>query len=167
MSKELKKIDLNAKSFIANGKEYFIEGSLSFERFLMYQMLQVEVGYDVSFEGMFNKVKEAFDLMNKLKLGEAAVVLHNIMSGVSNIDNRRIPVLNMCGLFMNTADEDRGTITNEMIDRKIEDWTKEGLDVLPFFQFAASSIKGFTAAYEEAIPDTLKKQGEKEEAKSQ
>ena len=48
---------------------------------------------------------------------------------------------------MNREGEDRGAITDDLIAQKIEDWTKEGLDIKPFFQFATASIPGFLDEY--------------------
>lgn len=149
-TKELKVIDFSKqKSFKANGAEYFVESGLSFDRFLMYQMLQVECGYDVSFSSMFENMKKAFELLNKQKPAEAAVIIHNIMQGVAKVEERKIPVLQMCALFINTKDEDRKKIDNDMVDKKIKDWTEEGLDIRPFFQLALSSIQNFSNAWRE------------------
>lgn len=149
-TKELRVIDFSQeKSFKANGTEYFVEAGLSFDRFLMYQMLQVECGYDVSFSSMFENMKKAFELLNKQKPAEAAVLIHNIMQGVAKVEERRMPVLQMCALFINTKEEDRKKIDNDMVDKKIKDWTQEGLDIRPFFQLALSSIQNFSNAWQE------------------
>jgi hypothetical protein len=149
-TKELKVIDFSKeKSFTANGKEYFVETGLSFDRFLMYQMLQIECGYDVSFSTMFDNLKKAYGLLDKLKLADAAVILNNLMHGISKVEDRKIPVLQMCALFINTKDENRKEITNDMVDAKIKDWTEEGLDIRPFFPLALSSIQNFSNAWQE------------------
>lgn len=146
---ELKTPEKEAKSFTANGVEYFIEQSLSFERYKMYQKLQIECGYDVTFYGMFEKVKEAYGLLNKMKMADAAVILHNIMSGVSNVDKRQIPVLEMCALFINAKDENRNEINQDMVDKKIADWQQEGIAVDYFFSIAISTMQNFVTAYNE------------------
>lgn len=149
-TKELRVIDFSKeKSFKANGKEYFVESGLSFDRFLMYQMLQVDCGYGVSFSMFFDGLKKSFDLLNKLKLAEAAVQISNLMAGIAQVEERKIPVLQMCALFINTKDEDRRIITNDMVDAKIRDWTEEGLDIRPFFPLALSSIQNFSNAWQE------------------
>lgn len=152
---ELKQIDLTAKSFKANGKEYFIESGLSFERYRMYQMLQIECGYDVSFSGFFDKLKQGVELLNKLKLVEGSAILYNMLQGISRIEERKVPVLNMCALFINEANENRKVITNDMVDKKIADWEAEGLDIRPFFQLAVSSMANFVNAWKEVSQSIL------------
>ena len=145
----LHKIDLNKKSFKANGKEYFIESGLSFERFLMYQKLQLEVGYEVGFYGVFKALEKAYSFCNDGKIGDTAVILHNIMNGIKTVDERRVPMLDLVCLFVNEKNEDRKIINDDMIKAKISDWEAEGLDMMPFLQLAVSSIKNFSTVYEE------------------
>lgn len=157
---KLKTIDLNEKSFKANGKTYFIESSISFERFLMYQKLEIECGYEVGFYGMFEKIKKIYALCNETKFADIAVLCHNLMTGISKVDERKVPALQMCALFINEENEDRKIINDDIVDRKLKDWDAEGLDILPFFQLAANSIHGFSSVYKE-ISQTI---SEKEKA---
>lgn len=151
---ELKTIDLNAKEFEANSKKYFIESSLSFDRYLVYQLLQIELGYGCSFENSVNTDKKIMELCNKegCHKGEIAILTHNKMSGIAEIEKRRVKAIEMCSLFINTENEDRKTITDEMILIKQKDWFEiEGLDIMPFFQLAMDSIKNFRKIYSEII----------------
>lgn len=145
----LKQIDLNKKEFIANGKTYLIESSISFERFLWYQKLEIECGYQVGFYGLYENIKKIYELCNGMKFADIAVLCHNTMSGIKMVDSRKIPFLQMCTLFINTAEEDRTKVSDDIVDRKIADWEAEGLDILPFFQLGASSIKNFSIVYKE------------------
>lgn len=145
----LKQIDLTKKEFVANGKTYYIESSISFERFLWYQKLEIECGYQVGFYGLFENIKKIYELCNGMKFADIAVLCHNVMNGIKMVDNRKIPFLQMCALFINTADEDRSIISDDIVDRKIADWEAEKLDILPFFQLGASSIKNFSTVYKE------------------
>jgi hypothetical protein len=148
--KKLRVIDFSKETeFEANGTKYYVEKGLSFDRYLFYLMAQIECGYDVSFKSMFDNIKKAYELVNKMKLIEGGVILHNILHGITKIEQRRIPVLTMCALFINTADEDRRVITDEMVDKKIKDWTAEGLEINSFFQLAISSMANFSRAWEE------------------
>jgi hypothetical protein len=154
-SMELKVIDLTKPSFTANGKEYFIEKSLSQERFLMYQKLQIELTYQTGFAGMYNSMKKLYELLNDKKFVDSAVIVHNALNGVKNTEERRIPALELAALFVNEKDEDRKTINQDMVDKKLKDWELEGLDVTPFFQLAISSIAGFKEIYSELIRKSL------------
>lgn len=146
---KLKKPEEGATEFEANGVKYFIEQSLSFDRYKMYQRLQIECGYDVSFYAMFENLKKLYELQNQGKLADAAVMTHNMISGITNIDKREIPVLTMCTLFINTEDEDRKEITQELVDKKIKDWRQEGIAIEYFFTVAIATMKNFMVAYSE------------------
>lgn len=147
----LKQIDLNKKNFKANGKEYLIESSLSFERFLMYQKLQIEVAYEPGFYGVQKALEKGFEFCNKGNIADVAVILHNTIAGIKTVDQRTVPMLNMACLFVNEKNEDRRIINDDMISVKIADWNAEGLDMMPFFQLATSSIKNFSSVYTEFI----------------
>jgi len=155
--KQLKLIDLKDKKFIANGAEYFIESGLSFERFRMYQKLQIECGYEVGFYGMFENIKKIYELCNGMKFADIAVLTSNVLHGMAKVDERKVPVLNLCALFINTKDEDRKIINDDIVDKKIADWEAEGLDVTPFFQLALGSIQNFSKAWEEVSQTILEK----------
>lgn len=154
---QLKTIDLKEKRFTANGTEYFIESGLSFERFRMYQKLQIECGYESGFYGMFENIKKIYELCNGMKFADIAVMTSNILHGMAKVDERKIPVLNLCALFINTKDEDRKIINDDIVDKKIADWEAEGLDVTPFFQLALGSIQNFSKAWEEVSQIILEK----------
>ncbi len=139
-NKQLKTIDLKEKSFTANGKVYYIETGISFDRYLMYQKLQIEVGYAIGFSGLYDKMKEVYSLCNDRKFADIAVLANNVINGIKQISSRKIPALSLCALFINTADEDRGVITDDMVDAKISDWEAEGLDITPFFSLAIACV---------------------------
>lgn len=152
---ELKKIDFSQKSFKANGTEYFIETSISFNRFKMFQKLQIEAGYGVGFYDLFESLKKIYELCNDKKFADIAVLTHNTLRGIKDIDERPNSALQLAALFINSKEEDRKVITDDIVNKKIADWEAEGLDITPFFQFAISSIKNFWQAYSEISQSTL------------
>jgi len=115
----------------------------------MYQKLQIELGYEMGFEGVFKNIRKIYELCNQQKFADIAVLTHNILQGVKTVDNRRIPALEMCALFINTKEEDRGSINDDMVQEKIKDWQAEGLDVASFFAIAVAFIQGFVNGYKE------------------
>lgn len=149
MVSQLKILDLKAKSFTANGTEYFIEGSLSFNRFLMFQTLEIEAGYQAGFYKVFEALKKIYEYCNGMKFADIAVLSHNTMAGIKQIEDRKIPFLSICALFINSKDEDRRIINDAIIDKKIADWEAEGMDIVPFLKLAANFIPNFLTAYEE------------------
>lgn len=151
----LKVIDLDKGSFMANGNEYFIEKSISQERFMMYQKLQIELTYQTGFAGMYRALQNLYELLNKQKFADCAVIAHNALNGIKITEDKRIPALELAALFINEKDEDRKIINQDMVDKKLKDWAEEGLDVTPFFQLAISSIAGFKEIYNELIRSSL------------
>lgn len=147
MTRELKRIDLTKPSFIANGVKYNIESALSIERFCEYQLLEKEAGFSVSFKSLFDNLLELHNLMNSVKFVEAAVLLDNMMRGVAKLEEREPVLLRLCALFINTDDEDRATIDNDLVVKKIEDWKQE-YDVRDFFTLALNTVDGFLEIYE-------------------
>jgi len=140
-------IDLNQKKFEANGKTYHIRKSMSFERYRMYEKLQLEVGYGATFIQLYEHVKSIFELCNKMEFAQIAVKTHNILNGIKNVESRQIPALKLCTLFINADGEDESIINDDMIEEKIADWEAAKLDVFPFFQLAINSIPDFSLAF--------------------
>lgn len=162
--KVLKTIDIKTKSFTANGVEYFIEmGGISMARFIEYEKLQVELGYGVTFIQLYEAIKESYELTNKQRFADLAVKLYNILQGIKTFEQRRVPAFELCALFINAKDEKREIITADMIAKKLADWEVEGLDAVPFFQLAVSSLQNFSTAYNVAIQiaSELEKLGKK------
>ncbi|WP_343320198.1 hypothetical protein [Sphingobacterium multivorum] len=134
---KLKQLNIQEKSFKANGKTYHIEaGDLSIERWSKYEEFTLELQYGVSQSEMFKNWKKVTELANELKFADIAVMANNMQNGIMGVFNRQIVALKICALFINEEKEDRGVISDDIIDQKIEDWRKEGFSVGPFFQLA-------------------------------
>lgn len=146
--KQLKTLDPQARSFEANGKKYFIETKLSIARFHEYQIFEKEAGFSMSFASMVDAIKEAYQDLNQLKAADASVKLHNLLAGISKVAEKEHVLLKMCALFINTEDEDRGEIDDDLITSKIEDWKNE-YEVNGFFMLALNTVNGFLRIYSE------------------
>lgn len=160
---EIKKIDLSARQFEANGKKYFIESSLSIERYAKYEEIETELGFGRGFAQVFDEVRAAMDDINKQKQGDAYVKLYNLVNGVQQLEIKKPSVFRFCALFINEENEDRATITDDVINQKINDWQAEGLDYEPFFSFAINSLSGFKDRYRKLIQGTLPEQNQESE----
>ncbi len=134
---ELKKINIEQRSFVANGKTYHIEvGDISIARWAKYEELMLELQYGTTQAEMFKNWKRVTELANELKFSDIAILANNMQNGIHKI-MERIPVgLRISTLFINEEKEDRGVINDDMISAKIEDWQKEGYAIGPFFQLA-------------------------------
>lgn len=153
--KSLLKITPNTKSFMANGKKYLIEDSISEARWLAYQKLQLELAFNIQFSEMFQELKESYEALNRSKPADAAVRIYNLMHGIKQVGEAQVPTITaMCALFINREDEDRRIITDSMIEEKRNDWNEEGVDINSFFQLAVHSIPGFIEIYKEISQST-------------
>lgn len=162
--KQVKEVNIEDGSFIANGTEYLIENKIAVGRYADFQKLEFMVGFQAGFYGAFENMKSAYNSLNAGKYADAAVMLHNTMTGVNNIENRLDACIMMAALFLNTKDEDRTTIDEAMVAKKRHDWEAEGIDITFFLRFAASAVHGFIPIYREIFQTTLKKQMEKVES---
>lgn len=159
MAVKLKKLDPTARSFVAGGKEYFIETNLSISRFHDYQIYEKEAGFGMTFKDMFQNLLKLREDLNKVKFVDCAVRLDNLINGMAKLEEKEHTLLKMCALFMNTADEDRGEINADMISAKIEAWQNE-YEVNGFFTQALSTVNGFLGIYSEmhqSISEALEK----------
>jgi hypothetical protein len=147
MATTLRIVDFGKKHFECDGRKFILRDSLSFVRYRELQKLNLEFGYSATFHDIFKHIKEAWDFLNATKLGEAAVVLHNIMYGVVSLDEKDDPALRLCALFIDEDGEDPTIYDEGKMREKIECWGKE-LDVSPFFQLAVSLVPGWTIAFE-------------------
>lgn len=159
---QLKRLDFNKQEFTANGTVYRIETSFSIERYCEYQKLEKELAFGTSFSGMYVNLKKMYDLLNSTKFVETSVVLNNLMNGMSKIEEREPTMLKLCALFINTENEDRTVVNNDVMEKKIADWKAEGIDVRDFFSLALNTMDGFIAAYKSLTQSILEIEGQSE-----
>lgn len=148
MAVKLKKLDTSARSFTAGGVEYFIETQLSISRFHQYQIYEKEAGFGLTFKDMFQNLLKVREDLNKVKFVDCAVRVDNLINGMAKMEEKEHTLLKMCALFMNTKDEDRGEINDDMITAKIETWQNE-YEVNGFFTLALNTVNGFFTIYKE------------------
>lgn len=152
-----KKIDFKSGQIPAGGKVYKITPELTINRFKILEELEVEFYYGFTMSDMFAKLKDAFDLMDKSKVAQASVTIHNLKEGIADrIDKREPVMLRICSLFLVTDGEDLNEWSDELAKQKIDDWSKEGYDINDFFSLAANLVPGFMKDYGEILEGTLK-----------
>lgn len=160
---EVKVLDLKAKEFKANGKTYYIEDTLTIIRWKKWLKLQHKLGWGMTFEDIQKEFRKIYDVCNKPipEPGMACILAYNAMIKVKDVqDESFVPeIIQMCALFMNTKDEDRGVITEAMIREKQTDWEKEAISMNSFFLFALSSIPNFIPVYKAITQDIFQKTG--------
>lgn len=140
----LKPLAAGTVKFPANGKEYIIEQQVSFDRWIQYEEIQEELMWGLTPKEQFNNLQKIIDEANEGNIANVGIIAREQMLGVKRkLDKRWPTALRMCALFCNTADEDRKTITEEMINIKIADWRAEGYDINSFFTLALTTIPGY------------------------
>lgn len=167
--KGLRELPVNTERFVANGKEYRVHKSVSFDRWEAYEILQVEIGLARSYQQLMDGLRDAYDLTNQVASGkpvfaDLAVLLRDLIIGTTLVGEKQTPaVLKMAALFICREDEDVRFIDEALIESKVEDWRIEGISMTYFFQFALHSIPGFFAAYRLISQGTLSKTDEGKE----
>lgn len=144
---ELRVINFEKKHFECDGRKFYVRDTLSFARYRELQKINLEFGYSATFHDLFKHIREAWDFLNATKLGEAAVVLHNVMFGVISLEDKDDPALRLCALFIDEEGEDPTVYDEGKMREKIECWGKE-LSVTPFFQLAVALVPHWTSAYQ-------------------
>ena len=153
----MKRIDFTKPSFMANGKEYFINGQLSIARFAEFQILELELGLSISFKKLNDELKELDEGISKLKIHELTVEdlykiqkrTRDLRTGVLKLQEKEHGALKLCALFMNTKDEDDTIWSNDLAVQKINDWKAEGYSMDDFFWQALNSVNGYLTTYRE------------------
>lgn len=151
----LKIINFDKKHFECDGRKFYVQSTISFARYKELQKISLEFGYSATFVDIFKRINEAWDYLNATKLGEAAVVLHNIMYGIKKLEDKEDAALRLCALFIDQEGEDPTVYDEGKMREKIDCWSKE-LDVSPFFHLATNLVQGWMPAYKIVIRDGLK-----------
>lgn len=150
----LKTIDFSKKYFECEGRKFYVRDSLSFARYRELQKINLEFGFSATFQDIFKNLRMAWDNLNSLKLGEAAVILHNVMYGIIQLDDKEDPALRVCALFIDEEGEDPSVYDEGKMKEKIDLWGKH-YEVSPFFQLASDLTMGWTDAYRVVIQSGL------------
>lgn len=153
---EIKEVDFS-KPFQANGKTYRVKSMLSVNRWIQFEIIQLELSTGLSFDAMVKNWQVVYDLANKMKFADIAVVAYNTLSSIATrLDERTHPVIKMCSLFCNYDGEDETRWDDDLIKEKQADWEAEGYSMQSFFQLAFSAVNGFLQIYDETLDFTSK-----------
>lgn len=150
---ELKKLDFREKSFTANGVEYFIASQLSADRFYKMQSIEFDLRYGINHAKMYQEMHILYAAINEQRFADAAVMVYNWMQAIQEFDGRKQPILEYCALFLVKKDEDLREWSQELVDEKVEDWTKEGIDFNSFFVLALNIGTNLKQDYLQVMQD--------------
>lgn len=154
MANELKKLEAGTQFFECGGKKYYLSDKLSFIKFEKLSEWTLEFGFGATFKDIFTQLRKQYDLLNQMKLADAIIVCHNLMSGIVNLEQKNNVAFRICGLFILEEGEDEIEYNEAKINEKIENWGKE-YEAGFFLNFAASLVPTWTAAYGLVSQNTL------------
>ena len=152
---QIKHLDTSANSFEANGNKYLILGSITTARYQKFEALQAQLAWGIEFESMYANVRKLYDLLNKVKFAEAAVLANNILEAVIRpLEGREHPMLMLCTIFCVRENEDLSKWDETNALEKIADWKAECIAIEDFFALAFNSVRGLSAVYLESLAGT-------------
>lgn len=152
---ELKKLEAGTNHFECGGKKYYISDKLSFTKFEKLSEWSLEFGFSATFKDIFTNLKKLYELLNQTKFADSAIVCHNMMAGIVNLEQKNNVAFRICALFILEEGENEVDYNESKIDEKIGIWAKE-LDSAFFLNFAASLIPHWIAAYKLVTQNTSK-----------
>lgn len=152
---KLKTLDLTSTSFIANGTEYIIEKELSIQRSVYAEAAKIELEKGVGVGKQTEDWKKVYELCNQSKIVDAGIIAYNNMRGFKNFYEDHSPVIKLCACYINSVDEDRRYITDDIVNKKAQDWSEEGLSMQGFFLLALAILKKDLESCANAMHDIL------------
>lgn len=142
---QIKTIDGSTKEFVANGQRYFVQKSITPLRYKEYEKLVPKLTFGLSFQEVYQQLHRLWNMLDKQQFANAAVVCHNLLNGIKDIDDeKRVhPAMMMAALFICRENEDPAKYDEQLMLEKIADWQVEGYDFWSFFALSVNSIRGF------------------------
>lgn len=157
---ELQKIDLT-QPFKAGDRTYTAKSYMSVQRWMIYEIVQNEMGFGCEFKDIVSTLQKVYDLANKQRFADIAVTVHNqLTAAAQRIEDRLHPVIKMCTLFVNYEGEDERFWTEDLAKEKQRDWEQAGIPAQDLFTLAFKSAPTLTAALS-VILDSISKDQEK------
>lgn len=150
----LKHINYNESYFMADGRKFLIEKEMSLDRYIKFEEIQNKLAWGLDFKSLHAKLTKIYDLLNKSKPADAAVNVFNTLEMISQRVNERIvPALQLCTLFINEEEEDRKAWSEQLAEDKIKAWNAEGYDVNDFFVLALNMVDGLVPVLNGTSPN--------------
>lgn len=160
MANELRKLEPGTDHFECGGRKFYISDKMSFIKFEKLSEWSLEFGFSATFKDIFTQLKRLYEVLNQTKFADAAIICHNIMTGIVNLEQKDNAAFRICALFILEEGENEIDYNEAKISEKIECWSKE-LEVSFFLNFAAAIIPKWIAAYRLVSQSISKEQKEK------
>ena len=150
---KLKTLDLTKPSFEANGKTYFVEAELSIQRSVYAEQCKIEIETSLAPGKQLKDWQKVYELANQTKFADIVVLAYNNLKGFKDFYEKKPPVLKLCACYLNTENEDRRVIDENLVNAKIDDWAEEGYTMQGFFALALTLIKNDIEHYKNIMAD--------------
>ena len=131
-----------------NGRMYHKADSISAARWPYLQRYQAAWIHGTQAHDIHKVLGELWTLLQKSAFGECAVMVHNLRNSVADMTHKnRLPAAAcLTMLFWNEEGEDVGVMSEDLMNRKLEDALNSGIDMEFFFVQALSCTPGFISA---------------------
>ena len=156
---KLERININDGFFKIEDRVYFIQpDQISPKRFKVYTELTTKGLLGASFEDIFKSYKRIYDASTSCNdvikaLNTCASESYKMMVAVrERTDYKLEPILHLCALFCNQADENISNYDERVIFQKTEDFLSSNIHLEDFFYLAGLLIDGLKELLE-SIPD--------------
>ena len=148
-----KTIDIPSGKLMAGGEQYFIQYSLSTNRYVEYLKRIPRLTFHATFAGMYDTLSKIYTAASSgndmiYAIGQARELSWNQLENIKRFDENEIPdILDFCCLFINKIGEDPSKFDHTIHEAKKAVISQEGYDISSFFTLAFSAIENFAAAY--------------------
>jgi hypothetical protein len=138
------------KSFEANGIKYNVHGSISIERYTLFEEFGLVYGTGSPFKQVFDTLMSAMQMLNShpVRLADLSILLNKTLTNIANLESKETYALQVCSLFINREGEDIASWSPETAFGKIADWRAEGIDARFFLRLSAILVPAFIDAYQ-------------------
>jgi hypothetical protein len=152
---EPKTLDPNTRRFEANGVWYNVSDKIATGRMAAYQKLTATYGFGLNTKGFFEMLTNLWHQIQEKQFGSCAVLVYNALEGITKIQENQVQALEICTLFINADGEDCKKWDDSLAQKKIADWSEEGIDSAFFIVQASLCVAGLTDVYKRLSHTTL------------
>ena len=149
----LKSIDIQSGKLMAGGEQYFIQYSLSTNRYVEYLKRLPRLTFHTDFAGIYNTLSKIYTVASSgndmiYAIGQARELSWNQLENIKRFDENEIPdIVDFCCLFIYKIGEDTSKFDHGIHEAKKAAISQEGYDISSFFTLAFSLIENLGEAY--------------------
>jgi hypothetical protein len=148
-----KTLDIPSGKLTAGGEQYFIQYSLSTNRYVEYLKRVPRLTFHATFEGMYDTLAKIYTAASSgndmiYAIAQARELSWNQLDAIRRFDENEIPdIIDFCCLFINKVGEDVSQFDHAIHEQKKAAISREGYDISGFFTLAFSVIENLKPAY--------------------